>query len=211
MKPVLKLFHNEDEIEVGIDEAGRGPLIGRVYVAGVILPKEFPDDTYLQIKDSKKLSKKKRAILRKYIEEHALDYSVQWADENQIDDQNILHATLNTMHKVLDNLKTKPENILVDGNAFNIYRKCGEVVPHMCVRGGDNKYLCIAAASILAKEYHDEYMRKLVEDNPDLEVYGLKTNVGYGTKVHMEAIKKYGVSKYHRMSFKPCCYHKKPM
>ena len=195
----------DDEIEAGIDEAGRGCLCGRVYTAAVILPNEYNDDIYLEIKDSKKLSKKKRDELRRYIEAVALDYSVQYADEKEVDKYNILQATIRSMHRALDNLNIVPGNIVVDGSYFKMYRdKDKMIIPHQLVTNGDNKYRNIAAASILAKTYHDEYIENLLVDEPELEKYGWRTNMGYGTKEHMEALKKYGPSKYHRKSFKPC-------
>lgn len=192
-------------IEAGIDEAGRGCLSGRVYTAAVILPNEFPDNTYLKIKDSKKLSKKLRNEMRKYIEKNALCYSVTYADVDEIDKYNILRATLHSMTRAVDNLKLKPQHIAVDGNRFNIYMDDDDqIIQHTLVTGGDNKYRNIAAASILAKTYHDEYVCDLLIKEPELSKYGWETNMCYGTKKHMEAIKKYGITKYHRRSFKPC-------
>ena len=204
---MLKFSFDESKntVEVGIDEAGRGCLSGRVYVAGVIFKKEQElDDIFIQIKDSKKLSKKKRAMLREYIEHNALCYSIQYAEPEQIDRENILQATISTMHRVIDNLKILPETILVDGNYFHMYQKNGEVIPHQLVKNGDNTYFSIAAASILAKEYHDEYVKELCAKEPELCKYGWLTNMCYGTKQHLQAIQEYGISKYHRKSFAPC-------
>ncbi len=196
---------DNDILEAGIDEAGRGCMSGRVYTACVILPKEFKDDTYLQIKDSKKIPSKKRTLLKKYIEENALAYSVQFADVDEIEEKNILHATIAAMHRSIDDISIKPENILVDGTYFKIYKnQDDEIIPHQTIIGGDNKYRNIAAASILAKTYHDEYVLDLLEKNPDLEKYGWRKNMCYGTKQHMEAIKTYGTTKYHRKSFGIC-------
>ena len=205
-KPELKLFYDKDLIEVGIDEAGRGCLSGRVYVGAVILPKEIESDMYKQIKDSKKLSKKKRKILRKYIERIALAYSVAYAEPEEVDQLNILEATLQTMHTALDGLSIEPEQLLVDGNRFHTYiSKKGNFIPHELIKGGDNLYYSIAAASILAKVYHDEYIEQLCEEDPSLhEKYNWLNNMGYGTKAHMNGIKEYGITKYHRKSFKPC-------
>ena len=203
----LKLSYDEDPeiIEVGIDEAGRGCLSGRVYVAAVILPKKINDEIYKQIKDSKKISRKKRAELRKYIEKMAISYCVEYSEPEDIDKNNILQTTLTTMHKALDGLETNPDIILVDGNRFNLYiNKDGEMVPHQLIKGGDNKYYSIAAASILAKEYHDEYVKNLCKENPDLNKYDWCNNMCYGTKSHIEAIKKHGISKYHRKTFGIC-------
>lgn len=194
-----------DKLEVGIDEAGRGCLAGRVYCGAVILPNTFEDDMYLQIKDSKKLTKKKRDELRKYIENNALAYAVGYSDVNEIDSINILQATLVTMHRVIDKLSIKPEHILVDGNRFNVYMDSNdEVIQHTLITAGDNKYRNIAAASILAKTYHDDYVEDLIAQDKSLKKYGWETNMCYGTKKHMDAIKKYGITKHHRLSFRPC-------
>uniref|UniRef100_A0A6C0EKM4 Ribonuclease HII n=1 Tax=viral metagenome TaxID=1070528 RepID=A0A6C0EKM4_9ZZZZ len=203
----MKLYFDDDThiTEVGIDEAGRGCLSGRVYAAGVILPRSFPDDKYKEIKDSKKLSKKKRLELRDYIEKVALSYSVQYYEAEEIDRINILNATLNTMHLVVKNLKIKPDLILVDGNRWNMYSdEEGNVIPNQLVTKGDNLYYSIAAASILAKVYHDEYVQKLCEENPDLNKYDWLNNMCYGTQKHRDAIEKYGISKYHRKTFGIC-------
>ena len=193
--------------EAGIDEAGRGCLAGRVYVAAVILPDKYDDDDqlYLMIKDSKKLSEKKRNILKDYIEKIAISYSVSWAEREEIDDLNILQATIKTMHKCISKLDVEPENLLIDGNYFKQYRdKNNIIIPHQCIKGGDDKYRNIAAASILAKTYRDNYIKELVKQNPDLDKYGWSKNKGYGTKEHMNAIKKYGITPYHRLSYSPC-------
>ena len=198
---------DKDLIEVGIDEAGRGCLCGRVYVAAVILPNSYKEDDelYLQINDSKKLSKKKREILKEYIEKIALDYSVDWAEKEEIDECNILQATINSMHRCVKKLKREPENILVDGNYFRIYKDENNIIiPHQLVKGGDTKFRNIAAASILAKVYRDTYIEQLVNDDEDLKKYGWLNNKGYGTKEHMQAIKTYGITKYHRLSYGPC-------
>tara|TARA_B100001758_G_C18119106_1_gene457749 strand:- start:5 stop:559 length:555 start_codon:yes stop_codon:yes gene_type:complete len=180
-------------------------LSGRVYASAVILPNEFPDEDYLNIKDSKKLSRKKRDQMRKYIESVAIDYAVEYAEPKEIDKLNILHATMATMHRALDKLSVIPSNIVVDGNYFKMYSdKDNSIIPHQLIKGGDNKYRNIAAASILSKCYHDDYIDELLEKEPDLLKYGWQTNMGYGTKTHMEAIKKYGITKYHRKSFAPC-------
>ena len=206
LKPELKLFYDKDLIEVGIDEAGRGCLSGRVYVGAVILPKEIEGDIYKQIKDSKKLSKKKRKILRKYIERIAIAYSVAYAEPEEIDQLNILEATLQTMHTAIDGLSIEPQQLLVDGNRFHNYISTkGNFIPHELIKGGDNLYYSIAAASILAKVYHDEYVEELCEQDPDLhEKYSWLNNMCYGTKAHMNGIKEYGITKHHRKSFKPC-------
>lgn len=203
---MLKQFYEKDKIEVGIDEAGRGCLLGPVCVAAVILPTLDDNPPPFEIKDSKKVSEKKRKILRKYIEENAIAYSIQLIPESEIDKINILHATVKGMHLCLNDILSKIEidTILVDGNYFKIYNHpaSAEPIDHVCVKGGDNEYLNIAAASILAKDFRDEYIMNLVKDNECLEKYGLIKNKGYGTKVHMNAIKEYGLTDWHRKSFK---------
>lgn len=196
---------DKDIIEAGIDEAGRGCMSGRVYVGCVILPEEYEDEKYLEIKDSKKLTRKKRDELRKYIEEIAVDYSTDYADIDEIEEKNILHATISAMHRAISKLKKSPDNLLVDGNYFKLYKtENGEIIPHQTIKGGDNKYRNIAAASILAKVYHDDYVLDLLDKHPELEKYGWRNNMCYGTKEHMNAIKTYGTSKYHRKSFGIC-------
>tara|TARA_B110000208_G_scaffold189313_1_gene250616 strand:- start:739 stop:1350 length:612 start_codon:yes stop_codon:yes gene_type:complete len=194
-----------DQIEVGIDEAGRGCLMGRVYTGAVILPKDFLTDEYLDIRDSKKLSIKNRERLRNYIETHSLSWAVDYADVEEIDKYNILNATLRSMHRAIDKLKVTPEHIAVDGNRFILYTDSeDDIIPHTLVKGGDNKYRNIAAASILAKTHHDEWIKSIIKEDPQLDKYGWSTNMGYGTKKHMNGIKKYGITKFHRLSFKPC-------
>jgi ribonuclease HII len=194
-------------LEAGVDEAGRGCLAGRVYVGCVILPDEdkFPDDKYKLIRDSKTLSAKQRDEMRKYIETYAISYNVSYAEVAEIDSINILKATMNTMHRAISGLSVEPEYIAVDGDRFKMYRKDnGEVIPHMLVTGGDNKYRNIAAASILAKTYHDEYVKSLLELDPDLKKYGWDKNMCYGTAVHIKAIKEHGISSHHRKTFGIC-------
>lgn len=203
---MLKQFYEKDKIEIGIDEAGRGCLLGPVCVAAVILPSLEDNPPPFEIKDSKKVTEKRRKILREYIEENALAYSIQLISESEIDKINILQATVKGMHLCVTDILKKMEidTILVDGNYFNIYNhpETGEPINHVCVKGGDNEYLNIAAASILAKDFRDEYMINLVKENECLEKYGITKNKGYGTKVHMEAIKENGLTEWHRKSFK---------
>lgn len=201
-------YQDENSIELGIDEAGRGCLFGRVYVAGVILPNNFAElckENKITIKDSKKMSKKKRNESRKFIEDNAIDFSVVYKENDEIDEINIFKATMESMHDVVNKMKVKPTKILVDGNHFKIYRDTeGELIPHECVVNGDNVYLAIAAASILAKTYKDEYIENIVKENEDYNKYDLLNNSGYGTKKHLDAIKKYGITKHHRKSYGPC-------
>ena len=202
---VLKIYENQDIIEVGLDEAGRGCLIGRVYAAAVIFPKKFDDDIYLQIKDSKKLSANKRYKLKDYIEENAIAFGVGYCDADYIDEHNIYNSTMKAMHNALDQLNINVELLLVDGPSFKPYLdKEDNYVDYKCYNKGDNTYLSIAAASILAKCYHDSYIKQLVQDNDYLNKYDLLNNKGYGTKKHLDSIKEYGISKFHRKSFKPC-------
>jgi ribonuclease HII len=198
-----KYYKSEDFIEAGLDEAGRGPLIGRVYASAVIIDPN--EDLHPLLNDSKKLSRKKREIVREWIEENCI-YEVAYSDEKEIDEINILQATQKAMHKALNGLMLEPEFLVVDGNFFRNYiNKNGDYVNHVTVEKGDSLYASISAASVLAKEYHDDYIRELVKENPELdEKYGLLSNMGYGTKKHMDGIKIHGVSKFHRMSFK-CC------
>ena len=203
----MKLNYSDDNtiLEAGIDEAGRGCLSGRVYVGAVILPNDILDEKYKEIKDSKKLSKKKRKELRQYIEDIAIAFNVSYAEPNEIDNKNILQATLNTMHLAVEGLDIKPDILLVDGDRWNIYTTPdGDVIPHQLIKGGDNKYYSIAAASILAKVYHDEYVENLCKETPDYLKYDWLNNMCYGTKKHIEAIKKYGITKHHRKTFGIC-------
>lgn len=201
----MLLFSDEEGYEAGIDEAGRGCLCGRVYAAAVIMPKEFKDDTYLQINDSKKISKKKRGILKDYIEQNAISYGVGYSEPEEIDEINILKATFKAMHRAVDNMNIKPDNILVDGPYFEPYLTDNGWITHQCIKGGDSQYLSIASASILAKEYHDIYINELCEKDPSLnDKYGWLKNVGYATKLHRDGIAMHGTSKYHRKTFGLC-------
>jgi ribonuclease HII len=195
-------YKTPDTLEAGIDEAGRGTLIGRVYAASVILPM----DIEFEVRDSKKLSRRKRLILKDEIEENAIDFAVASIDNNEIDQINILNASIKAMHQSLKQLNVEPELILVDGNRFKIFRNSnGHVIPHKCIIGGDDTYNSIAAASILAKVYHDEHIEDLCNQYPILdEYYDLNKNMGYGTVKHREGIDKYGVSPFHRQSYKTC-------
>ena len=203
---MLKKFHTENFKEVGIDEAGRGCLFGPVCVASVSLNMDG-NPLISEIKDSKKLSQKKRDILYDIIKENSI-YSIQLINEEVIDKENILQATLKGMHLSLDELdmNTNIDLILVDGNHFPPYFSITQdkFLKHECVINGDNTYVNIAAASILAKVTRDRYIIDLCEKNENLKKYDLHKNKGYGTKKHMEAIKEFGIVEGHRKSFKPC-------
>lgn len=205
----LKYKHFKDTsiIEVGIDEVGRGCLAGPVFAAAVILPDKFPDDKYKEIKDSKKLSEKKRELLFDYIIQNAKDYSIAQLSEKEIDDINILQATYTVMHKTLENLAYVPDHILIDGNSFKPYLdpKTDEYIEHSCIKGGDNVYISIAAASILAKVSRDRYIKNLCLNDPELNVkYDWIKNKAYGTKKHIEGIKRHGICEHHRKTFGIC-------
>jgi len=191
----------KDCIEVGLDEVARGCLLGRVYTAGVIWNNDYVEEDFIKIVDSKQLSKKKREEAYDYILDNCIDYNVTYSTEKEIDKKNILSTTIDCFHKCLDGFDLEIEHILVDGNHFKEYNN----TPYKCIPKGDNKYYSIAAASILAKVTHDRYIVELCEKYPDLDKkYDLLNNMGYGTKKHMDGIKKYGISKFHRRTFKPC-------
>ena len=204
----MQQYYKQGELEIGLDEAGRGSLIGPVFTAGVILNDININNPPYEIKDSKKCSPKVRGVLRKYIEENSIGFCVEMIDIDRIDKVNILNATMEGMEKCIDNITSviNVDRLLVDGNHFPTYmdKSTFDFIPHVCIPGGDDKYLNIAAASILAKEYRDEYIINLCKENIILDNYDIKNNKGYGTKSHMEALKVYGPTKYHRKSFKPC-------
>ncbi|QLG45942.1 ribonuclease HII [Costertonia aggregata] len=185
-----KIFN--DFHEAGTDEAGRGCLAGPVTAAAVILPKKFENEI---LNDSKQLSETKRNVLRPYIEELAIGFGVAHVYPEKIDELNILNASILAMHSALDQIKNPPRFIIVDGNRFKPYHG----IPYECIVKGDSKYMSIAAASVLAKTHRDAYMEKIHLEYP---MYNWKRNKGYPTKEHREAIRKYGITKYHRKSFK---------
>lgn len=189
----LKLFFkNDTDVCVGIDEAGRGCMIGPVFAAAVIWD---PEKDASKIKDSKKISRKNRNVLKKYIEDNAIAYGVGMATHEEIDEMNILNATYLAMHRALDAIKNvEYDRLLVDGQSFKPY-KCNV---HDCIIGGDNIYVCIAAASILAKEHHDEW---ILANYGEDEKYDLIHNRGYGTKKHLQGIREHGITEHHRKSF----------
>jgi len=222
----LKKYHLDDKniFEIGVDEAGRGPMFGRVYTAGVILPKDDAFD-HSKVKDSKKFhSKKKIEEAAEYIKANALGWYVSYEDEKSIDDINILQATQKSMHTSILEVrkqfiqKMKEEgnenysfHLLIDGNYFKpitmLNKKTSKIesIPYDTIEGGDNKYTAIAAASILAKVFRDKYIDDLCEEYPDLITkYGLDSNKGYGSKKHMDGIKEHGITIWHRRSFGIC-------
>ena len=188
---LLKSFYNTRN-EAGTDEAGRGCLAGPVTAAAIILPAMFKNEL---LNDSKLLSEKNRKFLRPLIEKEAVSFAVAHVDQEQIDKINILNASILAMHKSISKLKVVPEFIIVDGNRFKTFAE----IPHECIVKGDSKYLSIAAASVLAKTYRDDFMAEIHEIYP---MYNWKQNKGYPTKEHREAIRKYGLTEYHRKSFR---------
>ena len=188
---MLESHYYKGLIEAGCDEAGRGCLAGSVYAAAVIFPDDYSNE---QLNDSKQLTEKKRYQLREIIERDAIAWSVGIVTAKEIDKINILNASILAMHRALDGLKVRPQAVIVDGNKFKPYNG----LPHTTIVKGDGKYLSIAAASILAKTYRDDYMNALAEEYP---MYDWKSNKGYPTKKHRQAIKNYGISPYHRKSY----------
>lgn len=195
---LLPLYNSQSLIEAGCDEAGRGCLAGAVYAAAVILP---PDYQNAALNDSKQLTARRREALREEIERDALAWAVGIVTPEEIDQINILNASILAMHRALDALTLRPEFIIVDGNRFKPYHPglLQEPLPHATIVKGDGKYLSIAAASILAKTYRDDYMTALHQEFPH---YDWQQNAGYPTKAHRAAIAEHGVSPYHRLTFK---------
>ena len=188
---LLKKWSN-NYVEAGCDEVGRGCLCGPVVAAAVIVGDDFMQN---YVNDSKKVNKAKRLDMDQYIKENALDFAISALDAHFIDTHNILRSSIHAMHLSLDKLKIRPELILVDGNRFYPYN----FIPHQCIIKGDSKFLSIAAASILAKNYRDQLMMQLHEEYPQ---YGWNRNMGYATMEHREALKKFGPTPYHRKSFR---------
>ena len=188
---MLKSHYYESLIEAGCDEAGRGCLAGSVYAAAVILPPDYQNEL---LNDSKKLTAKKRYALREVIERDAIAWAVGIVTPEEIDKINILNASFLAMHRALDQLKVRPEAVIVDGNRFKPYQD----LPSTTIVKGDGKYLSIAAASILAKTYRDDYMLSLAEEYPQ---YDWQSNMGYPTKKHRQAIREHGITPYHRKSY----------
>lgn len=188
---MLKSHYYEGKIEAGCDEAGRGCLAGSVYAAAVILPEDYHNEL---LNDSKQLTEKRRYELREIIQRDAVAWAVGVVTPEEIDKINILNASILAMHRALDQLKVRPEAVIVDGNRFKPYQN----LPHTTIVKGDGKYLSIAAASILAKTYRDDYMNQLAAEYPQ---YDWLSNKGYPTKKHRAAIKQYGITPYHRKSY----------
>lgn len=196
-------------IIAGVDEVARGTFIGPVVAACVVLPEEFPDNTFKQIKDSKKLSESKREFLAIYIKSVCVTYGIGEVSHSKIDEINILNATMKAMHRAIDNAYKKSpfDYLLIDGPYFKGYVPPGEdteIIEHECIPKGDATYLSIAAASIIAKDYHSKLIKKMVEDNPILSKYDINKNKGYGTKKHLDALNKYGITEFHRKTFGIC-------
>ena len=188
---MLQSHYYEGLVEAGCDEAGRGCLAGAVFAAAVILPPDYQNE---QLNDSKQLTERRRYLLRTEVERDALAWAVGVVEPEEIDRINILNASILAMHRALDQLKVRPEAIIVDGNRFKKYQD----LPHTTIVKGDGKYMAIAAASILANTYRDDYMNQLAKEYPQ---YDWQKNKGYPTKAHREAIRQYGTTPYHRMSY----------
>jgi ribonuclease HII len=188
---LLKSYHQDHLLEAGCDEAGRGCFAGPVFAAAVVLPRDFHHPL---LNDSKQVPVEIRYELRTYIEMHALDYAVEQVNNEEIDEINILKASFKAMHMAIEKLKKRPQFLLIDGHMFYKYKR----VPHQCVIRGDGIYASIAAASILAKTYRDDYMRQLHYEYPH---YGWFNNKGYGTAEHRKGIETHGLCPYHRKSF----------
>lgn len=189
---MLELNYSGFLLEAGTDEAGRGCLSGPVVAAAVILPENF---SHPLLNDSKQISEKKRDLLRPIIEENALAFGVSFVWQDEVDKINVLQASITGMHRAIEALKITPEYIIVDGNKFKNYKD----IPHQTIVKGDAKYLSIAAASVLAKTYRDEYMTKIHQEFP---VYNWQKNKGYPTKEHRNAIREFGATAYHRKTFR---------
>lgn len=189
---MLKPYYSDDKIEAGCDEAGRGCLAGPVVAAAVILPRDYSHE---ELNDSKQLSKKKRERIRMDIEKDALAWAVAFVDNQEIDQINILNASYCAMQRAVDQLKKVPELLLIDGNRYKSHNQ----IPFECIIKGDAKFYSIAAASVLAKTYRDEYMKKIALDHPE---YEWEKNKGYPTVAHREGIRLHGLTNYHRKSFR---------
>ena len=202
----MEQYYEVGNIEAGIDEAGRGCLFGPVSVASVVWLNEEPDHNVV-IKDSKKMNNKQKDIAYNYIMNNTIAVSHIFLDNDEIDQTNILKSTIRGMHLCLDDITKQLDidTILVDGNQFDYYiDKNDNCIHHECIINGDNKYKSIACASVIAKVNRDNYILELCEENPELKKYDIHNNKGYGTKKHLEAIKEYGITKWHRKTFGIC-------
>lgn len=196
----------QNRLECGVDEAGAGSFAGNVFAAAVILPNDIMDyPEHIYIKDSKKLTKRRRLIMKDFIEENAIDFSIGEVSNEDIDKINIFNARISAMHQAIHGLNVDPEFLLIDGNAFKPVFVNDDLVPYECIKGGDNRFMSIAAASILAKVYHDQHIQDLCNKYEGLEEkYDLLNNMGYGTPKHLAGIRKYGITEIHRNSFSIC-------
>lgn len=197
----------------GVDEVARGTFIGPVIAACVVLPHVLTDDKYKQIKDSKTLSEKKRTELARFIKENAITYGIGTASVEEIDDINILHATMRAMHRAIDEAYKKHtfDKLLIDGQYFKGYTPPGldgELLDYECIPKGDKQFLSIAAASIIAKDYHTNLINEMVDTHQELNTYDIRKNKGYGTLKHLAAINKHGITDFHRKTFGICKYIK---
>lgn len=196
-KPLLRPFLRAQRIEAGCDEAGRGCLAGSVFAAAVILPPDFWDKG---LKDSKQMTEKQRFKLRQTIQQHAISWHIGTASAQEIDEINIAQASYLAMHRAIEGLNVLPECLLIDGKYFNPF----EGVPHVCIIKGDAKFMAIAAASVLAKTYRDEYIMQLADEYPQ---YHWQQNKGYPTQTHRDAIARFGLTAHHRLSFRHASRH----
>lgn len=183
------------ELIAGLDEAGRGSLFGPLFVGCVIWDNNI---IHKDLKDSKKISAKKRIKMAEFIKQNAISYSIEMADVKEIEFSNILKANMNAMHRAISKLSKKPDKLIIDGGYFRPYQG----IPHECIIKADSSILCVSCASILAKVAHDEFIMKLILENKELEKYDLQNNMGYGTAKHIQAIKEYGYTEQHRKTFK---------
>jgi len=202
MSELLTFLNNDQTLEAGIDEAGRGCFISRVYAGAVIWDPQVKSNL---IRDSKKLNHRRRLIAYDFIKENCLSYGFGWAEAQEIDSINILNATLNAMHRALDACYVTPGHIIIDGTQFKTYvDQNDQAINYTLITQGDNKYYSIAAASIVAKVEHDLFISKLCDDYPILDNYDIRSNKGYGSPSHLEGIKTHGITEFHRKSFGIC-------
>ena len=203
---MLKNYYKENKLEAGVDEVGRGCLAGPVVAGAVIWDPSIVQEKGFIIRDSKKISERKRYIIKDFIEENAIDYNVSFIDNKRVDKINIYHASHEAMHNAIRGLRVEPEIIVVDGDRFSPYmNNVDDYIEHVCVPGGDNVYCSVAAASILAKCARDTYIEELCDSYPELdEKYNWLKNKCYGTAAHIEGIKEHGITEWHRKSFAPC-------